>query len=281
MESTPPPAVRLMPVGCVATFVPVCQMVDPVPPAIKRDATRLNWHRKRWIYARSRLFLAAPSRWMLERAQQSILSPAIASARVIPNGVDLATFTPDGEEAPGPGDGTPRLLFGANGGAANPHKDFETLRATIKRLRGPLELVSVGGESASEDLGGGVRIRHEPRQSPDRLAALYRSADAYVHASSEESFCLTAAEALACGTPVVAASNGGIGEVVDHERTGLLVPPGDEEGMAAALRRLLGEPQLPERMSAAAVAGRGRFDRNRMVRDMHAMCGEALAAWGP
>ncbi len=247
------------------------------PPAIKRDATRLNWQRKRWIFARSRISVVAPSRWMLDRVEQSLMASAIGVSRVIPNGIDLTTFRPDGRRAAGP-EGTPRLVFAANGGSANPHKDFKALRAALRELGGPVELVSVGGGTGMEDLGRGIRIKHEPYQPPGRLAALYRSAAAYVHASAEESFCLSAAEALACGTPVVAACGGGMGEVVDHGRTGLLVEPGDVRGLSASIRRLLGDSRLLSEMSAAAIEARGRFDRDRMVREVHALCAEAMGA---
>jgi glycosyltransferase involved in cell wall biosynthesis len=246
-----------------------------MPPSIARDATRVNWQRKRWIFARSRMFLGAPSRWMLERASQSMLAPAIASGRVIPNGVDLDVFRPDGEESPRTEAGA-RLVFAANGGAANPYKDFATLREAVERLDGPVELVSVGGESGSEQLGNGNRIRHLPHQPPECLAALYRSADAYLHASTEESFCLTAAEALSCGTPVVAASAGGISEVVEDGVTGFLLPPGDAQGLARSAQRLLDDHELRERLGGAAVQRRVRFDRNRMIRDWHALCVEAV-----
>jgi|SRR5262245_42548292 len=249
------------------------------PPAIRRDATRFNWQRKRRIFARSQISVAAPSRWLMERVQQSILAPAIGDARVIPNGVDLDTFTPDGPAASRPGDGAMRLVFAANGGAANPHKDFGTLRAALPRLDGPVELVAVGGDERIEDLGAGIRIRHEPPQAPDRLAALYRSADLYVHASPEESFCLAAAEALSCGVPVVAAAKGGIGEVVEDGRTGTLVDPGHPEELAASVTRLLVDDKLRERMGQAALSSRHRFDQARMVRDMHALCADAVEAW--
>ena len=58
------------------------------PPAIERDATRGNWLRKRDILAASRLFVAAPSQWALERANRSILAGGMVEARVIPHGVD-------------------------------------------------------------------------------------------------------------------------------------------------------------------------------------------------
>jgi glycosyltransferase involved in cell wall biosynthesis len=244
------------------------------PPSIARDATRINWQRKRWIYARSRVFVTAPSRWMLDRARKSILAPAIAGARVIPNGVDLEIFRPDGAAWTRPA--VPRLVFAANGGAANPNKDFATVRAAARKLDGPLELVSVGGTARVEDLGGGVRIRHEPKLPPDRLADLYRSAVAYVHASAEESFGLTAAEALACGTPVAAASAGGISEVIEDGLTGFVHPPGDADGLAASLQRLLNGDGVRERMGAVAVERRSRLDRGRMAREMHSLCTEAI-----
>jgi len=249
------------------------------PPSIARDATRINWQRKRWIFARSRVQVTAPSQWAVDRARESLLAPAIESARVIPNGVDLRIFRPDRDPARWTPDETPRLVFAANGGAGNPYKDFATLRSAIQRLDGPLELVSVGGGHRVDDLGGGVRIRHVPRQEPGDLAALYRSAAAVVHASAEESFSLVAAEALSCGTPVVAASGGGISEVVEDGVTGFLHEPGDIEGVAASVRRLTKDPIIRRGMAAAAVERRDRFDRDRMVREMHALCAEALWAW--
>jgi glycosyltransferase involved in cell wall biosynthesis len=246
------------------------------PPAISRDATRINLRRKRWIFARSRLLVAAPSQWMLERARGSILAPAIAGARVIWNGIDLATFNPEGPTTPRPNATTARLVFVANGGASNPHKDFPAVRTALRRLDRPVELVSVGGQERTENLGGGARIHHRARLSKDELAALYRSADAYVHAAPEESFSLTAAESLACGTPVVAASAGGIAEVVEDQRTGLLISPGDLDGLASALRRLLGDSGLRDRMRAAAASAGARFDGDRMVREWHSLCAEAM-----
>jgi len=249
------------------------------PPAIARDATRLNWQRKRWIFGRTRLNVVAPSRWLLDRARESSLAPAIVADRVIPNGLDLTVFEPSGPRASRPEAGTSRLVFAAGGGAANPHKDFATLRSALLRLPGPVELISIGGEDRIETVGDGIRIDHRSQQSPTELAALLRSADAYVHAAPEESFCLTAAEALACGTPVVAACSGGITEVVDNGRTGFLLPPGDGTGLATALRGLLTDRGLRREMSDRAAAAGSRFDRDRMVRDMHEFCREAIEEW--
>jgi len=63
-------------------------------PAITRDATAYNWRWKREIYAKSRLYVATPSRWLMRKVEQSILASAIIEAKVIPNGVDLTVFHP-------------------------------------------------------------------------------------------------------------------------------------------------------------------------------------------
>jgi glycosyltransferase involved in cell wall biosynthesis len=259
------------------------------PPAVRHDLTAHNWRRKQRILAGARLHVATPSRWLADRARRSLLAPAIASSRVVPNGIDLAAFMP-GPKAParaelGLDPDAAVLVFVSNLGAANPHKDFPTLRRMLDRLAGrglgrPLELVVAGAGAPDETPASGVRIRHLPYiDSDDRLAALYRAADLYVHAAPAEAFCLAAAEALACGTPVVAAAAGGLAEVVEHERTGLVVAPGDDAGAAGAVTALLAEPDRRARMGAlAAHTARARFGRDRAVGDLHAWCAELVAA---
>jgi 2-deoxystreptamine N-acetyl-D-glucosaminyltransferase/2-deoxystreptamine glucosyltransferase len=61
-------------------------------------------------------------------------------------------------------------------------------------------------------------------------------------------------EAMAAGLPVVASDVGGIPEVVRHGETGLLVPPGDVDALAAALDRVVAEPGLRDRLAAGARA---------------------------
>ena len=61
-------------------------------------------------------------------------------------------------------------------------------------------------------------------------------------------------EAMAAAVPVIGSDLGGIGEAVEHNRTGFLVPPADPPAIAAAARRLLGDRTLRSRMGLAAQA---------------------------
>lgn len=69
-----------------------------------------------------------------------------------------------------------------------------------------------------------------------QLALLYAMADAYVLPSLEENLPNVILESLACGTPVVAFDTGGIPDMIEHRKTGWLVPPGDAAGLADGLR---------------------------------------------
>ena len=90
--------------------------------------------------------------------------------------------------------------------------------------------------------------------SRDDVLRLFRAADASLLSSAWENFPHTVVEALAVGTPVSRPSVGGVAEVVRDGENGLLVPPGDADELAAAIRRLFAEEGLRERLAAAAAA---------------------------
>ncbi len=68
-------------------------------PALRRDGTAYNWRRKKYIYARSRLYVTTPSQWLMRKVEQSNLTAGIVKARVIANGVDLSVFRPGNKRA--------------------------------------------------------------------------------------------------------------------------------------------------------------------------------------
>src|SRR5262249_55252191 len=91
----------------------------------------------------------------------------------------------------------------------------------------------------------------------DEVVQLYSHAAVFACPSVYEPFGLINLEAMACQTPVVASAVGGILEVVEDGRTGLLVPPASPDDLAASIRRVLDDRELA---SALAQAGRRRVE---------------------
>jgi L-malate glycosyltransferase len=134
---------------------------------------------------------------------------------------------------------------------------LEVFRRVRERYRAKLVLAGDGPErarlaqqAAEADLTEHVEILGEQ----DDVRELLSSADVFLLPSAQESFGLAAAEAMACGTPVVASRVGGLPEVITHDETGFLHAPDDLEGMAASALALLTDSALRNRLSQAARA---------------------------
>jgi 2-deoxystreptamine N-acetyl-D-glucosaminyltransferase/2-deoxystreptamine glucosyltransferase len=111
--------------------------------------------------------------------------------------------------------------------------------------RAELERVAAGSAAAG-------RIEFRGSLSRDDALRIVAGAEAGLLSSAWENLPHSAVEALSVGVPVVATAVGGVPEVVHDGENGLLVPPGQPDQLAAALRRLLEEPGLRERLAAAA-----------------------------
>lgn len=253
-----------------------CPYLD-IYPAIRKDATAYNWQRKKKIFSHSRLHVATPSRWLMEKVERSMLAVGMASARVIPNGVDLTVFQPGSEDRHTLGLPTDALilLFATDGIRTNKMKDFETLRGAIAQVAGhrsKVVFVALGEAGGAEQVRQ-AEIRFVPYEKDiRRVAAYYRAADVYLHAARADTFPNSVIEALACGTPVIATRVGGIPEQVNEGRTGFLIDAGDATAMAEKIEILLRDAELRQRMGrAAALDAQARFDLNLQV--------DAYLAW--
>jgi glycosyltransferase involved in cell wall biosynthesis len=100
------------------------------------------------------------------------------------------------------------------------------------------------------------RLRWMGHHPPE---AIMRDVDILVHPASGESFGRTVVEAMAAGIPVVSVNAGGVAELVEDGRTGLLVPPGDSNALRDGITKLLKDPELCTRFGGA---GRERAERN-------------------
>jgi glycosyltransferase involved in cell wall biosynthesis len=92
-------------------------------------------------------------------------------------------------------------------------------------------------------------VRFTGRLTREELAQHYSSAQIAVVPSIYEGFGIPAAEAMACGTPVIATTGGALPEVVGN--AGILVPPRDAEALATAIKQLLNDKEMQRRMSEA------------------------------
>jgi glycosyltransferase involved in cell wall biosynthesis len=109
-------------------------------------------------------------------------------------------------------------------------------------------------ERRAGELGVEGRTRFLGSVSRDGVLRLFRAADATVLSSSWENLPHTVLEALAVGSPVIATAVGGVPEVVHDGENGLLVPAGEPDALAAAIRRFFADESLRRRLAEAAPA---------------------------
>jgi glycosyltransferase involved in cell wall biosynthesis len=132
-----------------------------------------------------------------------------------------------------------------------------------------------GLERRVSELALGDRVRFLGPVARGSVLELFSAADAAVLSSAWENFPHTAVEALAVGTPVIASAVGGVPEVVTDGENGLLVPPGDPEALAAAIRRFVSDDALRSRTRAAAAASVERFSPERIFATLEGVLSEA------
>lgn len=195
-------------------------------------------------------------------------------ARVIHPGVDLRAFTPGGERA-----SEPTIFCGAAVG--DPMKRVGLLLAAFSRVRRVrrdarllLSRPRDPREAAALDLDGVDLVDVDDRAV---LAETYRRSWVSALPSRGEAFGLVLIEALACGTPVVAANRDGMREVVEGPSVGRLFDGDDEEALAEALLEafeLAGDPRTPSACRARAE----EFSADRTTKAYLSLYRELLAA---
>ncbi|UFR05733.1 glycosyltransferase family 1 protein [Streptomyces sp. Go40/10] len=207
------------------------------------------WRRIRTVHAAADRTLA-PS----NAARSDLEEHGVPRVRLWPRGVDTVRFRPDHRDEALRRELAPNgeLIVGYVGRLA-PEKHVELL-AEVCGLAG-VRLVVVGdGPSRAplaEALPGAVFLG---RRTGGELARIFASLDLFVHTGPFETFCQTVQEAMASGVPVVAPAAGGPLDLVDHGRTGLLVPPRDATAVQEAVRALAADPARRAAYGAAARA---------------------------
>ncbi|MCL1593345.1 MAG: glycosyltransferase [Actinomycetia bacterium] len=198
---------------------------------------------------------------------------------VSPPGVDHSVFSPGSRS-----DAKTKLGFGDEriilfAGRIQSHKgtdlavrSFGKIPAILADDTGPTTLHIIGGASgpdgeaelarchiSAERLGVADRIRYFEPVPHSSLADHYRASEVVIVPSRSESFGLVAAEAQACGIPVVAANAGGLPYVINASESGLLVDDHDPQAFASAIAAILEHGSFAERLGQGGVAYSQKF----------------------
>jgi glycosyltransferase involved in cell wall biosynthesis len=217
---------------------------------------------------------------------------------VVPCGVDLGLFRPDGPAEPRD-PGRSRLLVVSRLVERKGIGDVITALAELPGADAPqagaAELVIAGGPPAdrladdpearrltalAERLGMAGRVRLRGQVEPGDLPALYRSADLVVCVPWYEPFGIVPLEAMACGVPVVASAVGGLVDSVVDGVVGVHVPPRRPDLLARALAGLLADPARRAALGAAgARRARRRYGWDRIARATLEVYAGVAADW--
>jgi glycosyltransferase involved in cell wall biosynthesis len=245
--------------GLLGVGLPVLATVHH-PIAIDRDLKLaagaeprnvLRWYR--FLRMQHRVSRRLPAIVTVSEASRASITERMGVAperiEVVPVSADTRVFRPRPDVPRAPG----RIVTTAS--ADEPLKGLVYLLAALPKLDGA-ELVVVGkpkpdGETAKLVAELGTAVEFVSGISDDELAELVASAEIACVPSLFEGFSLPAAEAMACGTPLVVTSGGALPEVVGD--AALIVPPGDADALATELSRLLDDAELRARLSAAGL----------------------------
>lgn len=216
-------------------------------------------------------FTRFANRATYRRNQATIaVSEAVASSisgyrgppiQVIPNAVTVDPAHLDPERARRELGLSSRQPMVVHVGNIKPHKGHRILlraAATLAAKRPEVTVVSIGAESHPGEMQAlEVMLRELGLEERVRLLGRRRdaldfvsAADVFVNPAEAEGLPVAVLEAMALQRPVVATSVGGVPEVIEHERTGLLVAPGDPHALSSAIERVLEAPELAARLGA-------------------------------
>lgn len=232
-----------------------------------------------WLWRRihrSPHLVTAISRFLAERALR--LGAAENEVVILPNGVDLARFTPRAASERV----RQRIVCVARLSWEKGHTHLLKAFAEIKPAYPDAELWLVGdgalkNEIAAEaaSLGIAEAVIFKGNLPNDEAMRVVKIAEVFVCPSLAEGLGIVFIEAQAAGVPAIGTKVGGIPDVIEDGVTGLTVPPADPAALAAAIRKIFNDQELAARLVTEALNRLPRFDWRTIVEQM-AGCYEAL-----
>ena len=239
--------------------------------ALLRGLRDLSLRRASRIVTPSAFLAEVATRWGIDRSRIVILPNPVSPPALAPRHELRRRYAFDG----------PTLVF------AGRFVVQKSLEVAIEAIASTPEvtLVLAGDgperariEAAARQRGLAGRARFLGAQPRHAVFELLRAADATLLSSSRENFPFTIVEALSVGTPAIATDVGGVAEVVEDGRNGLLVPPAAPAALARAIGRFFGDQALRERLRSAAAPSVTAYAPARTYGRLEKILGTAAAS---
>lgn len=236
-----------------------CVLSQSYPKSLFVDQSARNWTEKRELFSGiEHMVLTTPSEWLQSEVKRSFLKNY--PVYVLPNGLDLEAFQPCRSE-----EYMDHIIKSYKLERSAGKKIILSVAAVWEERKGLEDLVALAEKLGDDYCVAAVGVDPDQMAALDKtkvmgvrrtgnlndLCALYTAADLYVSASHEETLGMTLLEAMACGTQVLCYDATAMPEVVTPE-TGEVVPLGDIDAMADAVRRLCENPKSAEACRARA-----------------------------
>lgn len=248
-----------------------------------RDLSTMVHTRKRLAWRNLDPTIVVASNWTKEGVQRSALFPN-APLVTVPRPIDVETFSVVHRHAAREKLGLPKgatiLAAGGHGFLSDPKKGWKMLRDALTGL-GPREaplILMVFGSSGRPDRVGPFQVHSfGVLNSHIDVATVYNAADIVVVPSPQEAFGRVCAEALACGTPVVAFESPGAGELLRNGITGFVVSSYDPASLRKVITTVLDDIAVVRNMRASCrMDATERFSTMAVARTYEGIYAEAI-----
>ncbi len=256
------------------------------------------WNIDRWVWRRKKRAYQSfvggiqgvcPSQWMMEASERSELMANLPRA-VIPNIVDQSEFSPlskeEARKALGLDKNSTVLLFGAFGPFIEENKGFVDFEFVVQKFRKEFPEKQLAVMTFGTGIGyrtfAGITHRHfESVRSTEFLRLIYSAADLTIVASRVESFCLVAAESMACGTPVVSYDTSGLKDIVDHKVNGYRAECYSPDDLYEGVKWSLSGSVHFQKISDLGVRKIAAISSSKIVGEKHRRLYEAMLSKSP
>ncbi|MCE5336497.1 MAG: glycosyltransferase [Desulfobacteraceae bacterium] len=256
-------------------------------PEIGLDTGSLLLHFKKHVYAKSRLVIVSPSRWLCSLAKAAPLFEGKDKFH-IPNGIDTELFRPIGKAEARTRLGIPPegryFIFDTSWIHSVPRKGGKSLIEILQQVNagatGTVKCLVLGSELPAE-LRDLPRLEFHIRGYVDTeadMAVYYNAADLLIFPSQDDNLPNVLVESICCGTPCVAFEVGGVRDIIHDGVSGYCLPPFNTKAFAAKVLDLMeGGPGVANLFESSRAFAVSQFDSHR-ISEMYLELFQAAAA---